>query len=102
MFKNKAQSLSEYSICLSVVLIVFTAINIYVKRGLQGRYKDVVGYTAKQANSLRQYEPYYVRDENKVNQDKSANEKFQDGGSIMRNFIKDKTVVTGTNIRNVE
>ncbi len=59
MLRNRAQSLSEYSICLAVILVTLITINIYVKRGLQGRYKDLVDKTTTTALAQNQYEPDY-------------------------------------------
>lgn len=59
MLRKSGQSLTEYSICLAVVLIALITMNFYVKRGLQGRYKDLADYTMAKAHALRQYEPYY-------------------------------------------
>ncbi len=59
MLKNRAQSLSEYSICLAVILVALITINFYVKRGLQGRYKDLVDKTTVTALAQGQYEPDY-------------------------------------------
>jgi len=63
MLKNKAQSLTEYSICLAVVLIALITMNFYVKRGLQGRYRDLTDYTTAKALASKQYEPYYTDSE---------------------------------------
>lgn len=102
MKRNRAQSIGEYTVCLAVVLAALLSMQVYVKRGLQGRYKDVVDDATKQAYPLMQYEPYYVQDEYKVNQSRSLNENLQGGGSIIRNPIEDKTVITGTSVRGVK
>ena len=66
--KTRGQSLTEYAILLSVVAAVFIGMQLYVKRGLQGRIKGVVdtsdggllnlGITRNQMPL--QYEPYYL------------------------------------------
>jgi hypothetical protein len=68
----KAQSFSEYSILIVIALIAIIAMNVYVKRGLQGRYADMAdipaGYIKAKVGSVledsgyvipSQYEPYY-------------------------------------------
>ncbi len=65
--KLRGQSLSEYSLCLAIILIAILGINIYVKRGLQGRYKDVVKDMTNAASAKAQYEPYYVDVNSTVN-----------------------------------
>lgn len=65
-FSNKGQSLAEYAICLSLVVAALTGMQVYVKRGLQARYKTAVDFSADfiagngVANVTKQYEPYYV------------------------------------------
>jgi len=44
MLRNKAQSLTEYSICLAVVILAVVTMQVYVKRGLQARHKDAADY----------------------------------------------------------
>jgi len=41
MKRKKGQSLSEYSIFVAVILLTIIFMNVYVKRGLQGRYADI-------------------------------------------------------------
>ena len=60
MKKNKGQTLIEYSILIMILLAVFVAMNTYVKRGIQGRWKSSVDgmgdqYDPKTANSLVTY-----------------------------------------------
>ena len=63
----KGQYLSEYAIVFSLVLAALIGMQVYVKRGLQGRYRDIADtvvlslreQTGKDDLSL-QYEPYYI------------------------------------------
>jgi uncharacterized protein (UPF0333 family) len=55
---RKAQSTIEYAICIFAAVLAISAMVVYVKRGISGRYADVVRATAQSANS-NQYEPYY-------------------------------------------
>jgi len=98
----KAQAVSEYSLFLAIVLIAVIAINVYVKRGLQGRYADVVdtttnfvsvraaqtlpglvGYSAGYVQDVlrkglpRQYEPGYVDSQQIVDAPRSATETIE-------------------------
>jgi len=86
MFKRlskRAQTIAEYAILIAIVVGAVVAMQIYIKRGMQGRVKDVVDYTgdamfATQANgsnfgfSSGQYEPYYSN--SSTNSTQSANE----------------------------
>jgi len=40
IYKNIAQSAVEYSLVIAIVVSALVTINIYVKRGLQGRMRD--------------------------------------------------------------
>ncbi len=40
LFRNKAQSTAEYAILIGVVIGVLIVMQTYVKRGIQGRFKD--------------------------------------------------------------
>jgi len=48
--REKAQSVTEYSIFVAIVLLAIITMNVYVKRGLQGRYADVVDVTTNNLN----------------------------------------------------
>ena len=83
LLRNKrAQNTAEYAILFAVVIGAFTAMQMYVRRGLNARLKDGVntipGIVATQslttdpnsgattvfyqdANARQQYEPYYIR-----------------------------------------
>ncbi len=78
LFENKkAQSTMEYALLIAVVIGVFSAMQIYMRRGLQARIKSatdnapslvlkgVAADTAIQGDALfgskTQYEPYYIK-----------------------------------------
>lgn len=85
---HKAQHLSEYALIFSLVLAALIAMQTYVKRGLQGRYKDasdtivlsLKAQTGKDA-LLLQYEPYYTESEMTTETDMSKVETANLGGS---------------------
>jgi hypothetical protein len=68
---NRAQSVVEYGIAVAAIIIALVVMQVYVKRGLQGRYKDLVDAASKEIAPAgqRQYEPYYgdISAEAKVN-----------------------------------
>jgi len=106
---RRAQSVAEYSVCLALVLAAVLGMQIYVKRGLQGRYKELVDHAAKQAASAaglatspKQYEPYYVQDNFTVGQSKITNETSSSPGKMNRDFVEDSTAVKGTATRDVQ
>jgi len=66
---SKAQSVSEYSICVAIIILAIVVMQVYVKRGLQGRYADVVDFATTKAQAHNQYEPYYQKEDLDFTQD---------------------------------
>jgi hypothetical protein len=70
--KVKGQSLTELAILVSVVTMAILAMQLYVQRGLQARYKGGIDYFAGQIQSTSgvstagQYEPYYWQSQRQV------------------------------------
>jgi len=74
---KKAQNTMEYALLIAIVIGVFTAMQIYVRRGLQARIKagtdNIPGMVITQVGTVgnvaatnmfgtaEQYEPYYIR-----------------------------------------
>ena len=100
--RRNGQSMAEYAIVLTVVVSAIVAMQIYVKRGLQGKVKDVtdqvgfglldVGY----ATTTSQYEPYYAQTEYQIGQNQTINEAYQDGGTVSRTSIAEESTRTGS------
>lgn len=114
--KSRGQSITEYSICLGVILLAFVGTNIYVKRGLQARYRDAVSaVTSKVADTGHiavkpQYEPYYANATNTVNMvstlEQSISEydstgKIINPGKVNRRLSGTPTTVESTNVEAV-
>lgn len=104
MKRFKAQSLSEYTIFLAIALIAIVAMNVYVKRGLQGRYADVTdsAIRAVSAEAGRavgsQYEPYYVNSQTTVEMPRNIGESIENRIAVTRSLSPDTTVVSGRSI----
>jgi len=65
--KKKAQTTAEYAIVIAIVVGAVVAMQVYIKRGLQGRIKDAVDFTGDNLSTNTnfafksgQYEPYYL------------------------------------------
>lgn len=65
--QRKGQHLSECALILSLVLAALIAMQTYVKRGLQGRYRDATDRVVSALQEATgdssfplQYEPYYT------------------------------------------
>jgi hypothetical protein len=48
MFKRRAQSLNEYAVLIVIVTMAFVAMQTYIKRGLQGKIKDLADQISPQ------------------------------------------------------
>lgn len=90
---KKAQSAAEYSVCLALILAAFLGMQLYVKRGLQGKYKEAIDHAAKQSASPKQYEPYYEKSKLDISQSRIINEDIKYEGQITRTIIEDKVAV---------
>ena len=99
--KRKGQSMAEYAIVLTVVITAIVAMQIYVKRGLQGKVRDVtdnlgVGLTAGGiAKVTNQYEPYYAQSNFNTSQNQNVIESYNAGGSVARNSVQEQSNRTG-------
>ena len=98
LWNRKGQNTAEYAILIAVVIGAIVAMQIYVKRGLQGKVKDVTdhvgdGLPADAAGNkpLSQYDPYYNDSNYDVSQDQNVNEKYLTGGKVSRSSISEKT-----------
>ena len=84
-----AQTLAEYAICFTVAVAAIFTVSLYVRRGMQGRYKDASDYaiaeiSAATGNStyLKQYDPYYQEGISSSTFSTQSGENMQTGGSV--------------------
>ena len=91
--KLKGQSTAEYAILIGLVIAAAVAMQIYVKRALQGRIhrgvQFLADYTGDQAanvglamNRYTQYEPYYLRSNFAVTRYTDAQQDTGIGGAV--------------------
>jgi len=76
---KKAQSLTEYAILIGIVTAALIAMQIYIKRGIQGRIKDLADQLSE-----RHYEPLTTDAEYNVTQTGTRVSKYEDG--VFRNY----------------
>jgi hypothetical protein len=59
---RKGQSTAEYAIVIGLVIAAAVAMQVYVKRSIQGKMKDATDYNDPAATMLttQQYEPQYA------------------------------------------
>lgn len=101
---HRGQSLSEYSVLLAIAFIAIVAMNVYVKRGLQGRYADVVdNTTARVSPNISQYEPYYVESATTVEAPRKITAGMKEG-KARRDLLTDAgpTRVNSTNLEKAD
>ena len=97
---KKGQSTAEYAIVIGLVLAAVVAMQVYVKRGIQGQFKDasnaaVEGGAGYGVNKYTQFEPQYsvTLDAGGMRSERTAKEKVttNQGGSVERARIGDET-----------
>jgi len=101
---KKAQNTAEYAILIGLIIAAATAMQTYIKRGLQGRIKGGVDYVAKQTQELDtdgtgphgQYEPYYLRSHFDTRSSRDVQKDESEGGSVSKNISNDTTERSGT------
>ena len=101
MRRLKAQSIGEYSICVAVIILSLITIQYYLKRGLQGRYADVVDHTTAQISTYSQYEPYYLDEEHTISQVKNIQLNIQTKGRQRSDVVQDQTTRSGKSIKGI-
>lgn len=81
---SRGQIFNEYTILIALVVAAIVAMQVYVQRTLQARYRAGTQRLIKQLRKTSgnaevpfQYEPYYAQSCIMVNQDSNYQEKFQ-------------------------
>jgi uncharacterized protein (UPF0333 family) len=96
---KRAQTTAEYAILIALVVGAVVAMQVYVKRGLQGRIKDVVDHSGSGGQvgdkdfqyKTQQYEPYYQKSASDTTQKAAVTDKITKGGAS----AKESTTTTG-------
>jgi len=105
---SRGQSTAEYVILVSIVIASAVAMQTYVKRGLQGKVKDVtdnVGFGLKDAGFgalTSQYEPYYASSDFVVTQGQTTKTNVGEGHTVIRDVARDVTQRTGVSKQEVD
>ena len=93
---QKGQGLAEYALIFSMVIAALLAMQTYIKRGLQGKYKDTADEITFALREIKgdlnlplQYEPHYTDSRITTTANQSRTEKETLGGSK-------KTTINGT------
>lgn len=94
---KKAQSITEYALLLAVVVSAFLAMQVYLKRGLQGRLRDSSDFVIATMNQklgsgyLDQFEPAYRISNTDIHHESSLLEKMSPEGSTAKHYLNDRT-----------
>ncbi len=94
LFSPKGQHLSEYAVLISVVGLTLTGMGLYVRRGLQGRYKDASDSITQAvisqvgAEDITQYEPYYFATSANTGDSSVLREEKTSGGQAKKTIEK--------------
>jgi len=101
---KKAQSTAEYAIVIALVIGAVMAMQIYVRRGLQGRIKDTTDYLATQTPELgnqSQYEPEELQRNLTQTRHEPVQEEVGTGGTVTRTIVgQETTTATGQEVHN--
>jgi Flp pilus assembly pilin Flp len=104
---KKAQTTAEYAILVALVVGAVVTMQVYIKRGLQGRIRDVVDHAGTSGEiagssfsfSGNQYEPYYTSSNVTTSQDTGETKTLQTGGAFATtsnaNVTANRTQQTG-------
>ena len=114
-YKNRGQAIAEYILMITVVITMLTAMAVFLRRALQGRFKDARDYmiTAVNAtytqtrqgatpmNIAYEYEPYYLETRSEVSResDNQLNIKKGGRGGIIRKVLNETTTANTESIQ---
>ena len=92
MLNKRGQNTAEFAILIGVIVAAAIAMQVYVRRGMQGRIKDAVDYsrtsdpTTSGIFNTAQYEPYYQDYSTETRQYAKSSEAMQVGGGLERHI----------------
>src|SRR4030042_465651 len=104
MLKRKGQNIAEYSILIALVIAAAVAMQVYIKRGIQGRVANAVDHAPTLGNiagdagdgtnldfTRKQYEPYYQESVADVDSTRGLKEVVAVSGKTDRTNVVDVT-----------
>lgn len=91
--KKKSQTFQEYVILLAIVVTAFVAMQVYMKRGVQGRLKDLANQI-----STKQYEPEDTTSETSVSRTGTSTETENLGTYTVNSSDSTDTAYTSTTV----
>lgn len=104
MGRKKGQNIAEYVILVALIIAAAAAMQVYIRRGLQGRMADAVDFAPEAALidsgngtlmlnfTTKQYEPYYQKSEANVTSDMGYQDMIAARSNINRTGINQTTI----------
>lgn len=100
--RKKAQVLLEYAVVLTLVVSALIAIQLYLQRALQARYRDATDKTIQDIRRAKvefqlplQYEPYYQESDITTESDSQIKRSYSPEGLSSAEIVRDKVSRTG-------
>ena len=99
MLNRKGQNIAEYSILIALVVAAAVAMQVYVRRGIQGRIADAVDHAPDTevvggegiSFTTKQYEPYYLDSSADISSKRDYQEKVAERGDVSRTGIDEES-----------
>jgi len=97
LMRSKAQSTAEYAIVIGLVIAAAIAMQVYVRRQMQGKIRDATNYTDADAQNKYgiggggtddQYEPYYASSDVNSTSKQEETVKATTGGAVNRELAQ--------------
>ncbi|MCX5714624.1 MAG: hypothetical protein NT033_07460 [Candidatus Omnitrophica bacterium] len=93
---KRAQTTAEYAILIAIVIGAVVAMQMYIRRGVQGRIRNVVDHVGSGGKvgdadftfSKEQYEPYYASSEATSGRQSNEQEILGKGGVVGRAAVE--------------
>ena len=106
LLTRRGQTTAEYAILIAVAVGAIVAMQVYVKRGIQGKVRGAMDHFtslgAAETGTIAQYEPYTASSDYDVSQSRSAVEAMAVGGSVAKTAINETTTRTGSSTTGVD
>ena len=104
LYSKKAQSMAEYAILVALVVSIVVGMQVYVRRGMQGRLRDASDSVIAAINQgggfsyANQYEPPYRDIDKSITQQNITRHNLYEAGREVKDYIQDRVNVNQTEI----
>jgi uncharacterized protein (UPF0333 family) len=98
---RKGQSTAEYAIVIGLVIAAAVAMQVYIKRGVQGKIKGAVDYKPNAMFTGDQYEPNYSESNMNVTRNVQTNINTSANGKVVRTIGDDGEVTNRSGTQSI-